>query len=418
MRSALVLLSLLGGVQGVFLAAALSFRPTNRRANRLLAALLLAMATYLIVGAYHLGGYVSRWPWAFGWTHPLPLLFGPLVYLYARHAADGDRPLRAVDALHVVPAIFLIGWSLPVYLLPTSEKLALYAQIQARQLPEMLVQNLWASWWLKITSGAVYTVATIRVVRQHRRAMEQQYSSLRSVTLDWLLLLCVASAAAWGVVMAAGAAEPLRLVPPGTGDQLVTVVMTVAIFLLGYRGLQQPEIHIVEVPPLADLPPASGPLAQEPPVAALDPASPLPQSGDRNREGNNERTGERSSLTPGTARALMDRLRQTMEQQEAWRDADLTLGSLAQMVGTTPHKLSELLNTQVGQSFHDYVNGFRVAEVQRRLRDPDEAHRAVLTLALDAGFASKSTFNAVFRRQTGVTPSAWRAAHAPPGPTA
>lgn len=398
MRSALVLLSLLGGVQGVFLAAALSFRPTNRRANRLLAALLLAMATYLIVGAYHLGGYVSRWPWAFGWTHPLPLLFGPLVYLYARHAADGDRPLRAVDALHAIPAIFLVGWSLPVYLLPASEKLALYAQFQARQIPETLVQNLWASWWLKTVSGAVYTVATIRVVRQHRRAMEQQYSSLRSVTLDWLVLLGAASAAAWGVVIAAGAAEPLRLVPQGTGDQLVTLVMTVAIFLLGYRGLQQPEIHVVEVPP-----------AKVAPVAATDSTEPSERILERNTE--------RSTLTPGTARALMERLRQTMEQQEAWRDADLTLGSLAHMVGTTPHKLSELLNVQVGQSFHDYVNAFRVAEVQRRLRDPEDAHRAVLTLALDAGFASKSTFNAVFRRQTGVTPSAWRAAHAPPGPS-
>jgi AraC-like DNA-binding protein len=402
MRSALVLLSLLGGVQGVVLAAALSFRPTNRRANRLLAALLLAMAAYLLVGAYHLGGYVSRWPWAFGWTHPLPLLFGPLVYLYARHAADGDRSLRAVDALHAMPAIFLLGWSLPVYLLPTSEKLALYAQMQARQIPEMLVQNLWASWWIKITSGAAYTVATIRVVRRHRRAMEQQYSSLRSVTLDWLLLLCAASAAAWGVVMLAGAAEPLRLVPSGTGDQLVAVVMTAAIFLLGYRGLQQPEIHVVEVSPSTNLPPANAPRA------AMD-SAPTPASP-------NTGGGERSSLPPGVVRALTDRLQQAMEQEQAWRDAELTLGSLAQTIGTTPHKLSELLNTQVGQSFHDYVNGFRVAEVQRRLRDPDEAHRAVLTLALDAGFASKSTFNAVFRRQTGVTPSAWRAAHVPPGP--
>lgn len=402
MRSALVLLSLLGGVQGVVLAAALSFRPTNRRANRLLAALLLAMAAYLLVGAYHLGGYVSRWPWAFGWTHPLPLLFGPLVYLYARHAADGDRSLRAVDALHAMPAIFLLGWSLPVYLLPTSEKLALYAQMQARQIPEMLVQNLWASWWIKITSGAAYTVATIRVVRRHRRAMEQQYSSLRSVTLDWLLLLCAASAAAWGVVMLAGAAEPLRLVPSGTGDQLVAVVMTAAIFLLGYRGLQQPEIHVVEVSPTTNLPPANAPR----PAMDSAPTPPSPNTGG----------SERSSLTPGVVRALTDRLQQAMEQEQAWRDAELTLGSLAQIVGTTPHKLSELLNTQVGQSFHDYVNGFRVAEVQRRLRDPDEAHRAVLTLALDAGFASKSTFNAVFRRQTGVTPSAWRAAHVPPGP--
>lgn len=414
MRSALVVLSLLGGVQGVFLAAALSFRPTNRRANRLLAALLLAMATYLIVGAYHLGGYVSRWPWAFGWTHPLPLLFGPLVYLYARHAADADRPLRAVDVLHAMPAIILVGWSLPVYLLPASEKLALYAQMQARHIPETLVQNLWASWWLKITSGAVYTVATIRVVRRHRRAVEQQYSSLRSVTLDWLVLLGAASAAAWGVVIAAGAAEPLRLVPQGTGDQLVAVVMTAAIFLLGYRGLQQPEIHVIEVPLPTQAPRVAA--VDSGPVAVASDERVIERGGERSGERSGERILERSSLTPGTVRALKDRLHQAMEKEQAWRDAELTLGSLAQEIGTTPHKLSELLNTQVGQSFHDYVNGFRVAEVQRRLREPGDAHRAVLTLALDAGFASKSTFNAVFRRQTGMTPSAWRAAHVPPGP--
>ena len=80
------------------------------------------------------------------------------------------------------------------------------------------------------------------------------------------------------------------------------------------------------------------------------------------------------------------------------------------MLDTSPHRLSEVLNAQLGASFHDFVNGYRVREIQERLAGPDGARYTYLALALNAGFASKSTFNAVFKKQTGLTPSAYRAA--------
>ena len=50
----------------------------------------------------------------------------------------------------------------------------------------------------------------------------------------------------------------------------------------------------------------------------------------------------------------------------------------------------------------------RVAEARARLADPAHAHLTVLGVGLDAGFASKSTFNRVVKEQTGETPSAYR----------
>jgi len=69
-----------------------------------------------------------------------------------------------------------------------------------------------------------------------------------------------------------------------------------------------------------------------------------------------------------------------------------------------------VLNRDLEESFYDFVNGYRVAEIRDRLADPGTKHLNILALALDAGFASKSTFNQAFRKLTGVTPSAYRKA--------
>jgi len=99
-----------------------------------------------------------------------------------------------------------------------------------------------------------------------------------------------------------------------------------------------------------------------------------------------------------------------MDRDRPWRDSDLTLADLADLLSTTPHKLSEVLNAQIGQTFYDFVNGYRVKEVQRRIAAGDAQRVTMLALALDAGFASKSTFNVVFKKHTSRTPSDYRQA--------
>ena len=91
-----------------------------------------------------------------------------------------------------------------------------------------------------------------------------------------------------------------------------------------------------------------------------------------------------------------------------YRDSDLTLHDLAGRLGISAHNLSEVLNTQVGRSFHDFVNGYRVDEVKMKLEDPQTAYLKLIAIANDAGFNSKSAFNAVFKRHVGMTPSDYR----------
>ncbi len=55
------------------------------------------------------------------------------------------------------------------------------------------------------------------------------------------------------------------------------------------------------------------------------------------------------------------------------------------------------------------MNGYRVREVQRRIQAGDARSLTRLALAMDAGFASRSAFNAAFQKRANQTPSDYRA---------
>jgi AraC-like DNA-binding protein len=74
--------------------------------------------------------------------------------------------------------------------------------------------------------------------------------------------------------------------------------------------------------------------------------------------------------------------------------------------------VSRAVNRCHGVSVSQYVNGFRVKEAQRLLRDTEES---VVQIALEAGFMTKSNFNREFLRVSGQSPTDWRRAVASRG---
>ena len=67
-----------------------------------------------------------------------------------------------------------------------------------------------------------------------------------------------------------------------------------------------------------------------------------------------------------------------------------------------------MLRDGLGLTFNAFVNGLRVEAVRQCLANSADT-RDLLPIALDAGFASKASFNRAFREATGVSPSTMRA---------
>jgi AraC-like DNA-binding protein len=103
-----------------------------------------------------------------------------------------------------------------------------------------------------------------------------------------------------------------------------------------------------------------------------------------------------------------DRLLRLLSERRLFLRPELTLDDVAAEAGLSRHEVSALLNQGLGSTFYDVVNQLRVEEFQKLCLDPTRRGDKILTLAFDAGFNSKPSFNLVFKKVTKQTPSQYR----------
>ena len=102
----------------------------------------------------------------------------------------------------------------------------------------------------------------------------------------------------------------------------------------------------------------------------------------------------------------LGQLDELMAVRELYRDEGLSLATLAQELELSSHQLSELLNGFRQMSFSAYVKQHRVeAAMQQLIAEPSAS---VLSIGLDVGFRSQSTFYAAFKAETGLSPGDFR----------
>ena len=361
----LVLLLAVG--QGLFLAASLLLGPDKalRQPNRLLAVLLLVLVA--IIGHAWLGvnALFGDYPQLASSVATLPLLVGPLLWLYLRSLLQG-AVVSQRSALHALPFVLAVLVWAPYYLQPPEWKLALLAA--RSHLPWYLA----AFGALKALHLAAYLLASYRLIQRCKQAEPAQglVRSLHRLTL-WL-------GGGLAIDAALFMAEVLEWPTPVSSDLWGAAVLIGFVYGLAFYAMRLP-------------------LGYQPPM-------PVPVVS----------TPSESLLSPGERTAFLQKLTDSMEQTQMYRDGALTLEQLAHHLALTPHELSQLINQSFQMNLQEFLNGYRVAALQQALRDDANAKSTVLDLALGAGFNSKSSLNRVFKIHTGMTPSQFRDTVQPP----
>jgi len=123
---------------------------------------------------------------------------------------------------------------------------------------------------------------------------------------------------------------------------------------------------------------------------------------------NQPATNELPADAPGFKDEQITRVENFVRREKPFLDANINIESLAKRVSLPERTLSRILNQHFGKNFFEFINEYRIEEAKRLLADPDKKDVNILDILAEAGFSSKSTFNAIFKKYVGITPSQYR----------
>ncbi len=394
----LLFVLVVGAAQGVFLSVLLLGRKVNTMANRVLATSMIGMAIFLLEAVYYGSEWFRETTAFIGVSEPLIFVFGPILYLYALIVMRGGQEFKRVYLLHFIPALIVLLYDSQVYFASQAFKLEFIEQMMAGNFPPD--QRIIG--YAKHIHGCVYAVLTARLLYRHARDIRDTYSSIDRINLRWLRHLTIGLVLIWAFALFNFVLYEMGIALTNTPISLTPFAVAVFIYAIGYLGLRQPEIFHADVPAVSADVKTTIPADN---TAAMPSNSEPAQLNAAPQETPTTAAYRKSGLDEARAQSLQQQLENYMRSEEPWRNANLTLSELAQALDVTAHNLTEVINTRFGKNFYDFVNAYRVAEVRRLLRDPAAQHLTILALAYDAGFNAKSTFNTIFKKHVGKTPS-------------
>jgi AraC-like DNA-binding protein len=358
-----------GGIAtALFVVLLLNNKSVQRsRANLFLSVLLVALAFSIlhIVYAGKVIRHFSNTMYAPG--DPTFLLIAPLSWFYAVELTGQRVKFTGKLILHFVPFLLIIFFSLS------------FGSGHPRALTTFIDNHKWLLyiffWIMVVVQFSGYQFFIHKKWLAHQKLLQQEVSNIEHVNISWvkffLIVFLIINLFFLASLFTAIHWESRVWLPKATA-----IVFSVAVFALGFRGILQRDVFDTIK---ADKLPA--------------PAIPDPQ-------------------TAGTAskpdQALIDKLVAYMTEKKPYLDPELSLNSLAKDLTISRSQLSQLINDGIGENFYDFINKHRVEEVKRLMADQEMANFSLLGIAFEAGFKSKSTFNLIFKRFTGLTPTEYR----------
>lgn len=115
-----------------------------------------------------------------------------------------------------------------------------------------------------------------------------------------------------------------------------------------------------------------------------------------------------SKLDAETKIELIDKVKQILEKDKPYLRPDFSLPNLAKEAKTNVHVLSQAINEGFGKTFFELMAEYRVREACLILKSEEGTYLKMEEIAERVGYSSKSSFNTVFKKQMGMTPSEYR----------
>ena len=348
--------------QGCYLALLIALRRKMVNGNRFL------LSAFILIFSIILFFWVGFWnEFEFRYAHfnmlynPFPFLLGPTLYLYFRSFFFA---LKKTDILHYLPAVLVILYLSPFYILSEQDKIEI---LQNARLGDVLWQYDFVRSFFKYLSNIhiiIYTILLRGIYLKGKRLNQVQITAENLIWLRTILVL-------FGSFVLL---EITAFIIVEYYDLSINVYYFSAlsigllIYLLGYLSYNKPQFI-------------------------------------RSLENSFIDKYKRSGLDPEMAEPYLERINVYLNDEKPYLNEKFKLNDLAKAVNIPSHHISELLNQYHHQSFSSLINSLRVEEAKRLLVSNQYDNKKVSVIGYDVGFKSRTTFYQWFKKITGQSPA-------------
>lgn len=306
----------------------------------------------------------------------LLLLHGPFLFLYISALIDQKFQFTWEKLAHFIPFVLFNLFIVISSFFPEFSEQIRFDHVESEHESPWLFNFFLL---LTVLSGPFYFILSILLFKKLDINLFNNFSSHEKVNLDWLRKLVYTFGGIWTVLMLfATAHHVFQLFSWIFCTHGLSLSLSAFIILIGYYGLKQNEIF-----------------NQSPGhITGYVTEIKTKYAGSYLKEADTE--------------LYVDKLKHFMATQKPYLEADLSLPELASQLEIPSHHLSRVINEQLGVNFFDFVNQYRVEEVKSRINNPEFENLSLLGIAFDSGFNTKSAFNRIFKKVTGITPSEYK----------
>ena len=259
--------------------------------------------------------------------------------------------------------------------------------------------------WLSIYEPIFYfseillIVYAFRILQVHKKNISDFYSELEHKSLTWLksIFMLVILMHLFNIVTVffdLSNVEILELVVENVSFGLLVFI----IIWIAYNGLSQPQIFLQ-------------PLFHKPKNVTKNGmpnlASRQKRTIEKNIQSANEElqtTGIEDSNRSESDIQQFNIIRSQIQQQGLFTNPILNLRTLALELDLKEKELSRLINECGKVNFYQFINEYRIEKFKQLVQSSKFQQFSILGLASEAGFSSKSTFYAAFKKFEGMSP--------------
>lgn len=321
--------------------------------NLLLAGIFFSGGANLLFLALFQTQEIFNYPQAFFINIPFAYFLGPLLFLYLKFLSKKNAVFYKTHLLHFVPGIVSFLYMFPLWVLPRQNKIEILTDM-------FFYKDFSFLFYLSILPVISFSVYLIVLSIEHGGILKEKKAK---VSLYFVFMFTI-----WAFGIFSGF---YTFTSTALGSiKISSFLLAISILYLYLFNQRYPDyMHIFAK--------------------------------------NIQKNKEKKSILKNVDLILLEKkIGQLFDKEKVFKQEDLTLTNLSKMLEITPHQLSKFLNEKKKSNFNSFLNKHRIQEAKQLIAN--ESTLNIIEIAYACGFNSLSVFNATFKKNTGVTPSAFK----------